>query len=114
MLLKTAAQLAPDRSTRLFQFEALAIFAFAFVLPQFEAPKNLLWIVYVALWAANRWRARDFGGRWDGWDSLLAVWIASAYLSAMFAGLHDNEWKSAFDVVRYGIVLWLMRRSMYD
>jgi len=114
VLLTTAAQRVPDRSTRLFQFEAFAICAFAFVLPQFEAPKNVLWIVYVALWVANRWRARDFGGRWDGWDSLFAVWIASAYLSATFAGLHDKEWKSAFDVARYGIILCLMRRSRYD
>lgn len=113
MLLSAAIPQNPDRSLRLFQFEAFAICAFAFVLPQFEVPKNVLWIAYVLLWLANRWRSRDFGGSWDGWDSLFAAWIASAYLSAMFAGLQNSEWKSAFDVARYGIILWLMRRSRY-
>ena len=100
-------------SSRLAQLETLVICAFAFVLPQFEAPKNLLWIAYIVLWIVNRWRARDFGGPWDSWDSLIAAWIASAYVSAFFAGLHRSEWISAFDVVRYGSVLWMMRRSGY-
>jgi O-antigen ligase len=113
VLHSTAIPKKPDRSLRLFQFEAFALCAFAFVLPQFEVPKNVLWIAYVLLWLANRWRSRNFGGRWDGWDSLFAAWIASAYLSAMFAGLQNSEWKSAFDVARYGIILWLMRRSRY-
>jgi O-antigen ligase len=95
------------------QIEALAICAFAFVLPQFEAPKNLLWVVYALLWLVNRWRARDFGGPWDAWDSLIATWIASGYITALFAGLHNSEWGSAMDVLRYGSILWLLRRSGY-
>jgi len=102
-----------DRSGRLFQFETLALCAFAFVLPQFEVPKNILWIVYVLLWSVNRARTRDIGGPWDRWDSLIALWIASGYAAALFAGLHDSEWKSAFDIARYGAVLWMMRRSRY-
>ena len=101
-------------STRLAQLETFAVCAFAFVLPQFEAPKNLLWIAYALLWIINRWRARDFGGPWDSWDSLIAVWIASGYVSALYAGLHRSEWVSAFDVLRYGSILWFMRRSGYS
>ena len=101
-------------STRLTQLEILAIWAFAFVLPQFEAPKNFLWIAYILLWALNRLRARDFGGAWDSWDSLITLWVASGYVSASFAGLHRSEWISAFDIVRYGSVLWTIRRSGYD
>jgi O-antigen ligase len=101
-------------SARSEQLETFAICAFAFVLPQFEAPKNLLWIAYVLLWIVNRWRARNFGGPWDSWDSLIAAWIASGYVSALFAGLHRSEWISAFDVLRYGSVLWMMRRSGYS
>ena len=113
MLPPSAPSLSPDRSTRLFQFETLALFAFAFVLPQFEVPKNFLWIVYVVLWLVNRSMIREFGGPWNAWDSLIAVWIGSGYAAALFAGLHDNEWKSAFDITRYGIVLWLLLRSGY-
>ena len=96
------------------QFELIALYAFAFVLPQFEAPKNLLWVIYAVLWLINRWRVRDFGGPWDGWDTLILLWIASGYVSALFAGLHHGEWLSAFDILRYGSVLWFLRRSGYD
>jgi O-antigen ligase len=96
------------------RLELLALFAFAFVLPLFEAPKNLLWIVYAVLWIANRFRARSFGGPWDAWDTLFLAWIASGYLSAAFAGLHHHEWISALDVLRYASILWLLKRSGYD
>lgn len=96
------------------RLEHFSLFAFAFVLPLFEAPKNLLWVVYVVVWLTNRWRARDVGGAWDRWDTLILVWIASGYVSAMFAGLHHKEWLSAFDILRYGSVLWLLRRSGYS
>jgi len=96
------------------QLELLALFAFAFVLPLLEAPKNLLWVAYVALWLLNRARARDFGGPWDAWDTLVLAWIASGFASAAFAGVHHREWISAVDILRYGIVLWLLRRSGYS
>lgn len=110
----TALKQPLRHSDFLIQSETFAICAFAFVLPQFEVPKNALWILYVLLWVTNRWRRGDFGGSWDRWDSLLAIWIASGYASALFAGLHDSEWKSAIDLARYGILLSLLRRSAYD
>ncbi len=105
---------ASSATARLIQLELLALYAFAFVLPQFEAPKNLLWLIYAGLWVVNRRRARDFGGPWDGWDTLILLWIASGYVSALFAGLHHGEWLSAFDILRYASVLWFLRRSGYD
>ena len=94
--------------------ELLALFAFAFVVPLLEAPKNLLWLIYATLWVVNRWRARDFGGRLEAWDALILIWIASGYASAAFAGLHQKEWMSALDILRYGSILFLVRRSGYD
>lgn len=88
--------------------------ALLFVLPLFEAPKNILWVLYVLVWLANRARSRDFGGGWDVWDTLIAAWIASAVLSAVFAGLHHKEWKGALDLLRYGSVLWLLKRSRFE
>jgi O-antigen ligase len=90
-----------------------ALLALAFILPLFEAPKNVLWIALLAIWLANRWRARDFGGPWDRWDTLIALWIASGYASAAFAGIHDSEWRAAGDIVRYASVLWILKRSRY-
>jgi O-antigen ligase len=103
---------ASTYSPRRVEFWILA--ALLFALPLFEAPKNILWVLYVLVWIGNRARSRDFGGRWDVWDTLIAAWIASAALSAAFAGLHHKEWGGALDLLRYGSVLWLLKRSRFD
>jgi O-antigen ligase len=107
----TAASASTD-SLRRAEFWILA--GLLFTLPLFEAPKNILWVLYVLVWLGNRARSRDFGGRWDIWDTLIAAWIASAALSAAFAGLHHKEWNGALDLRRYGSVLWLLKRSRFD
>ncbi len=88
--------------------------ALCFFLPLYEAPKNLAWLAYALVWLWNRARSRDFGGRADLWDGLIAAWIASGLIVAAFAGLHGSEWRGAFDLVRYGGVLWLVKRSRYE
>jgi len=103
---------APTDSFRRAEFWILA--GLLFVLPLFEAPKNILWVLYVLVWLGNRARWRDFGGRWDTWDTLIAVWIASAAVTAAFAGLHHKEWNGAVDLLRYGSVVWLLKRSRFD
>jgi O-antigen ligase len=90
------------------------LLALAFFLPLFEAPKNLCWLGFVLTWLINRARARDWGGPWDRWDGLIALWIASAYVVAAFAGVRHDEWREANDVLRYGSVLWILKRSRYD
>ena len=87
--------------------------ALAFFLPLAEAPKNILCVAYAAIWLWNRARERDFGGPWDRWDTLIGLWIASGFLSAAFAGLPGSEWRGALDLLRYGGVLWLVKRSHY-
>ena len=82
-------------------------------LPLLEAPKNLAWLAYAAAWLANRIRDRDFGGPWDGWDTLFATWIASGFVVAAFAGLDQSQWKGAGDLLRYGSLAWLVKRSGY-
>jgi O-antigen ligase len=106
------AAAAPLSGPRRVEFWLLA--ALLLVLPLFEAPKNILWVLYVLVWLTNRARSRDFGGGWDLWDTLIAAWIASAALSAAFAGLHHKEWNGALDVLRYGSVLWTLRRTRFD
>jgi O-antigen ligase len=84
-----------------------------FFLPIYEAPKNLAWVAYVVVWIVNRIRARDAGGPWDSWDTLIALWIASGYVVAAFAGLHHQEWRGAGDLLRYGSILWCVKRARY-
>jgi hypothetical protein len=58
------------------------LIAVCLFLPLYEAPKNIFWIAYALTWIANRARARDFGGPWDIWDTLIAIWIGSAFVIA--------------------------------
>ena len=90
------------------------LLALCFFLPLLEAPKNLLWLAYAAAWLANRARTRDFGGPWDLWDTLIAVWISSGFLLAAFAGLQGEEWRGAGDLLRYGSLLWMVKRGGYE
>lgn len=83
-------------------------------LPAFEAPKNIFWVAYVITWMINRVKDKDFGGKWQTWDTLIALWIASGYIVAAFAGLKHEEWLGAHDIVRYGSIFWLVMRGRYD
>ncbi|HEY3074974.1 MAG TPA: O-antigen ligase family protein [Burkholderiales bacterium] len=80
-------------------------------LPLYEAPKNLAWLAYALVWLANRARARDFGGGWDLWDTLILAWLASGFVIAPFAALHGSEWRAPLDIVRNAGVLWMVKRS---
>ena len=82
--------------------------------PLLEAPKNIFWILFIATWLINRFRAKDFGGPWDSWDSLIAIWIASGFFISAFAGLPNSEWGGANDILRYGSILWAIKRSGYS
>ena len=97
-----------------FPVETGLLIAFCVFLPLVEAPKNLAWLCFVIAWPLNRLRARDFGGRWDMWDSLFALWIASGYLVAAFAGLQGTELGGAHELARYALLGWMVKRGGYS
>ena len=94
--------------------EVGCLLGFCLFLPIYEAPKSIFWVLYALAWIVNRVRARDFGGRWDGWDTIFAVWIASGFAAAVFAGHHGDEWRATVDLVRYAGMAWLVKRARYD
>jgi O-antigen ligase len=97
------------------RLEVGALLALCFFLPLYEAPKNIFWALYLVVWIVNRVRERSFGGRWDTWDSLIAAWIASGFVVAAFAGEPGgDEWRGPLDLLRYGSILWLTKRSRYS
>jgi O-antigen ligase len=90
--------------------EAAALIGMAAMLPLLETPKTILFALYTALWFWNR-RRGDFGGPWDGWDTLILIWLASPYASAVFAGIDYQQW--GFDPARYVGTLWMIKRGGY-
>jgi O-antigen ligase len=99
-----------------FKAEIALLLALCVFLPLLEAPKNLAWLAWLAAWTANRIRARDFGGPWDAWDTLIAAWLASGFVVAAavsFGEIRDAEWRGAIDLARYASVAWLVKRARY-
>lgn len=96
-----------------FPVETGLLLAFCIFLPLVEMPKNLAWLLYVVTWLANRARAGDWGGRWDRWDTLFALWIGSGYLVAAFSGLQGSEVGGAHELARYALLGWLVKRAGY-
>lgn len=97
-----------------YPIEFFTLIAFVIFVPSLEAPKNILWLVFVVTWLVNRIRDKSIGGTWDFWDSLVGLWIFSAYFLSAFAGLHGGEWGGTNDVLRYGSILWAIKRSGYS
>lgn len=93
--------------------EVFALLAFAFVLPIVEAPKQVFAALYAISWLVYRLRDRDWGGRWDAWDTLFALWFASGVAVAAFSGIKYHEWSGASDLLRYVLLGWLVKRGGY-
>lgn len=104
--------LAELRKVR-FPFEIGALLAFCIFLPLVEFWKNVAWLAYVLAWLVNRVRAGSVGGPWRWWDTLILLWVGSAYLSAAFSGLGGNAWAKTGDVATHAVLLWLVMRAGY-
>ncbi len=96
-----------------FPAETALLLAFCVFLPLVEFWKSVALLAYVLVWLANRLRTGSFGEAWGWWDTLVAVWIGSAYLAAVFAGLEGRAWAKTGDVATHALLLWLVMRAGY-
>jgi O-antigen ligase len=106
---------SPWREWR-YPVEFALLIGVAFFLPLREAPKNLLWLLYVVTWLVARLRSREFGGRADAVELLLAGLFVTGALSAAFGGIQrgdGNEWWATGDILRYGLLLVCVLRAGY-
>lgn len=94
------------------KIEAICLLALIFFLPLLEAPKNLFWLLFVVFWVINH-RKTWVEQKWDHWDSIFLLWIASGYIVAIFSGLKGHEFSGAHDLLRYGVIVWFLKRSDY-
>lgn len=95
-------------------WEVVILIAFVITLPLVEAPKNILWVIFVVTWFVNRKATGNWGGKWDGWDTLFAAWIGIFTLGTFFAGISGEEWKGLRDPIQYITLFWLIKRSSYS
>jgi hypothetical protein len=86
----------PSTFFRTFRYPAEFALLLALILfiPLFEVPKNILIGLYAIAFVYNRYSAATAPtteAQWDGWDSLFAVWIASAYIVAAFSACRKTS-----------------------
>ncbi len=94
------------------QWALLAMVAF---LPALEAPKKIAVVLFLAFWVINRWRSKEWGGPWSGWDFAALALIGGAYASAAFGAFWpDKGLGAANDVLIYGLVFLALRRSRFE
>ena len=94
------------------QWALLAMVAF---LPALEAPKKIAVVLFLAFWAINRWRSKEWGGAWSGWDFAALALIGGAYASAAFGAFWPEKGLGAAnDVLIYGLVFLALRRSRFE
>jgi O-antigen ligase len=94
------------------QWALLAMVAF---LPALEAPKKIAVVLFLVFWVINRWRSKEWGGPWSGWDFAALAVIGGAYASAAFGAFWpDKGLGAANDVLIYGLVFLALRRSRFE
>jgi O-antigen ligase len=79
---------------------------FLFVLPIFEAPKNVAAVLFLVVWCARAAVTRDLGGPWNRYDTAFLLVLASATASGL-AG-YAGDVKGVYSVV---LLSWLVSRS---
>ena len=83
-------------------------------LPSLEAPKNIFLILFLAT-SLYRQYLKKTKDPWKLWDWIFLSYIASAFLSAAFAGIHHGaEWGGFSSFLIWTSFAWLLSRTQYE
>jgi O-antigen ligase len=83
-------------------------------LPSLEAPKNIFLILFLAT-SLYRQYAKKTKDPWRLWDWIFLSYIASAFLSAVFAGIANGaEWGGFSSFLIWTGFAWLLSRTQYE
>ena len=82
-------------------------------LPSLEAPKNIFLILFLAT-SLYRQCTKKTKDPWKFWDWIFLSYIASAFLSAAFAGIsHGAEWGGFGSILIWTGFAWVLSRTQY-
>jgi O-antigen ligase len=83
-------------------------------LPSLEAPKNIFLILFLAT-SLYRQYLKKTQDPWKLWDWIFLSYIASAFLSATFAGIPNGaEWGGFRSILIWTGFAWLLSRTQYE
>lgn len=94
------------------KFEIYFLYALAFFLPLYEAPKNLAVAMVTIMWIIRSFTSSNWGHAWSKWDTS-AVSIILAGLASVFFGLYPVEKgiSAAGDILSYSLIFIFLRRT---
>ena len=82
-------------------------------LPSLEAPKNIFLILFLTTALYREW-SQTKTRPWGFWDWVFLSYIASSFLSAIFAGISPGEeWGGFRSILIWTGFAWLLSRSKY-
>jgi O-antigen ligase len=83
-------------------------------LPSLEAPKNIFLILFLVT-SLYRQYTKKTKDPWSLWDCIFLSYIASAFLSAIFAGIpNGEEWGGFRSILIWTGFAWLLSRTQYE
>jgi hypothetical protein len=83
-------------------------------LPSLEAPKNIFLILFLATSLYHQYTKKT-KDPWKLWDWIFLSYIASAFLSAVFAGIPNGaEWGGFSSFLIWTGFAWLLSRTQYE
>ena len=83
-------------------------------LPSLEAPKNIFLILFLASSLCRQYTKKT-KDPWRLWDWIFLSYIASAFLSAVFAGISNgSEWGGFRSFLIWTGFAWLLSRTQYN
>jgi len=84
-------------------------------LPNIEAPKNIMILVFVFLWGIFSYRKGDFGGDWNKSDGIfLSIIIVNIIVALNANFIHEQPMKGANDILRIFIFGWIITRIRFS
>ena len=83
------------------------------VLPSLEAPKNIFLVLFLIIGMINQIIIKEMHSS-RPWDWIFLFLIGSAFLTTLFPGMHEAEWKGLRVFLTSTLVGWLILRSDFS
>lgn len=85
------------------------------MLPSFEAPKNLLAVLFIISWVFVSKREKDWGGKWKTIDTIFLLWILIDIVVGINAVVtHAQPASGSKDIIKFILVGWAISRSRFS
>jgi len=85
------------------------------MLPSFEAPKNLLAVLFIISWFFVSKREKDWGGKWKTIDTIFLLWILIDIVVGINAVVtHAQPASGSKDIIKFILVGWAISRSRFS